>query len=192
MTAAGEAPAKTVIGVFDDPDRAEEALNGLRDAAIAPGQVSVVTRDQRDVYSVAEGAATGAEGASTGAVLGGITGGILGWLVGIGALVIPGAGPILAAGALATTLGAAALGAVAGGLIGALVDLGVPEDDARQYEGSVRAGSLLLTVHARSDEQAWNARALFERCGGTDVRIYGLQDSLDGAGSGGPTESQSD
>lgn len=174
MAAENEAPTRTVIGVFDDPGRADEALNALRDAGIAPEQVSAIARDQRNADSVAAGAGMGAEGASAGAVLGGVTGGILGWLVGIGALVVPGVGPIVAAGALATTLGAAALGAVAGGLIGALVDLGIPEDEALGYEGSVREGSMLLSVHAATDEQAWNARALFARHGGTDVRAYGL------------------
>lgn len=176
MTVENETPARTVIGVFDDSGRAEEALNALRDSGIIPEQVSVVARDQRNADSIAAGAGMGAEGASAGAVLGGVTGGILGWLVGIGALVVPGVGPIVAAGALATTLGAAALGAVAGGLIGALVDLGIPEEEALGYEGSVREGGILLTVQAATEEQAWNARALFERHGGADVRAYGLED----------------
>ena len=115
----------------------------------------------------------GGEGTATGAVLGGITGGALGWLVGIGALVIPGIGPIIAAGALATTLGGAAIGAAAGGLLGALVDLGIPKEDAEGYEASVRKGSILLTVAARDDEQARAARAVFERHGGGSVRAYG-------------------
>lgn len=174
MATENRARTPTVVGVFDDPGRAEDALNALRDAGILPEQVSLVARDQRNADSVAAGAGMGAEGASAGAVLGGVTGGILGWLVGIGALVVPGFGPIIAAGALATTLGAAALGAVAGGLIGALVDLGIPEEEALGYEGSVREGGMLLTVHAATDEQAWNARALFERHGGADVRAYGL------------------
>lgn len=176
MAAENRARTRTVIGVFDAPSRAEDALNGLRDAGILPEQVSLVARDQRNADSVAAGAGMGSEGASAGAVLGGVTGGILGWLVGIGALVVPGFGPIIAAGALATTLGAAALGAVAGGLIGALVDLGIPEEEALGYEGSVREGGMLLTVHAATDEQAWNARALFERHGGADVRAYGLDE----------------
>lgn len=179
MATENQARTRTVIGVFDDPAFAENALNALRDAGVLPEQVSVVARDQRSADSVAAGAGMGSEGASAGAVLGGVTGGILGWLVGIGALVVPGFGPIIAAGALATTLGAAALGAVAGGLIGALVDLGIPEEEALGYEGSVREGGILLTVNAATDEQAWNARALFERHGGADVRAYGLDDPAD-------------
>lgn len=174
MDASHGASGRTVVGVFNDPVHAEEALNGLRDAAFTPDLISVIAKDKRDASAVTESSGMGAEGASTGAVLGGVTGGVLGWLVGIGALAIPGVGPIIAAGALATTLGGAALGAVAGGLIGALVDLGIPEEEARGYEDSLREGRMLLTVHAATDEQAWTARALFERHGGTDVRAYGI------------------
>lgn len=133
--AANATDRRTVIGVFDGPDHAEQALNDLRDSGFTPEQVSVVAKDRSDTRAVVENTGMGAEstGAGTGAVLGGITGGVLGWLVGIGALVIPGVGPIIAAGALATTLGGAAIGALAGGLIGALVGLGVPEEEAQSY-----------------------------------------------------------
>jgi hypothetical protein len=111
-------------------------------------------------------------GATAGAFLGGITGGIAGWLIGIGALAIPGIGPIVAAGALATTLGGAAVGAVAGGLIGALVGAGIPEDDAREYETHVGQGRILITAQASSAQQAGQARDAFDRFGGADVRAY--------------------
>src|SRR5947209_3247618 len=163
---------RTVVGVFDGPNHAEQALNELKNSGFSPEQVSVVAKDNRETRGMVESTGMGAEGAGTGAVLGGITGGVLGWLVGIGALAIPGIGPIVAAGALATTLGGAALGAVAGGLIGALVDLGIPEEEARGYEESVRKGSILLTVTANSDQQAHQAREIFNRHGGADVRAY--------------------
>jgi hypothetical protein len=165
---------RTVVGVFDGPNHAERALTGLKDSGFTPEQVSVVARDTRETKDMVENTGMGGgEGVATGAVLGGITGGVLGWLVGIGALAIPGIGPIVAAGALATTLGGAAIGAVAGGLIGALVDLGVPEEDARGYQESVRAGSILLTVAAADDAQAEAARRLFERHGAARARVYG-------------------
>src|ERR687894_2658274 len=152
-TTAGRSGAtanrRTVVGVFDGPNHAEQALNELRNAGFQPEQVSVVARDNRETKDMVESTGMGAEGAGTGAVLGGITGGVLGWLVGIGALAIPGIGPVVAAGALATTLGGAAVGAVAGGLIGALAAAGVPEEDARAYEDHVKQGSILLTVDAR-------------------------------------------
>jgi hypothetical protein len=165
---------RTVVGVFDGPNHAEMALTGLKEAGVAPEQVSVVARDDRETRGMVESTGMGGgEGVAAGAVLGGITGGALGWLVGLGALVIPGVGPIIAAGALATALGGAAIGAAAGGLLGALVDLGVPKEDAEGYEASVREGSILLTVAARDDEQARAASDVFERQGGGSVRAYG-------------------
>lgn len=177
----------TVIGVFDDASLAEGTLGGLRDAGFTAEQISVVAKDSHTARAMTEEAGIGspAEGAGTGAFLGGLTGGVLGWLVGIGALAIPGIGPIVAAGALATTLGGAALGAVTGGLIGALVDLGIPEEEARGYEESVRGGSILLTVHAANTQQAHDARALLHQYGGADVRAYGIEGG-DTAGSGTP------
>jgi hypothetical protein len=165
---------RTIVGVFDSGSNAEMALNDLRDAGFSPDQVSIVARDTREAGEIAERTgAEGAAGAGTGAVLGGITGGIVGWLIGIGALALPGIGPVVAAGALATTLGGAAVGAAAGGLVGALVDLGIPEEEARGYEESVRQGRMLVTVTAATDDQAREARRIFDRHSGTDVRDYG-------------------
>jgi uncharacterized membrane protein len=172
---------RTVVGVFDSPNHAEMALNELKDQGLSPDQISVVARDTRDAHDLAERTDVdeGIGGAGTGAVLGGITGGIVGWLIGIGALAIPGIGPVVAAGALATTLGGAAVGAAAGGLLGALVDMGVPEEEARTYEDFVRQGSILLTVQANSDDEARLARATFNHHGGSTVRAYGLADETD-------------
>jgi hypothetical protein len=179
MTNASNTPAATghtVVGVFDGPNRAEQALNDLKEAGFSPNQVSVVAKDTSEARTMVEGSdMAGAEttGAGTGALLGGLGGGIVGWLVGIGALALPGIGPIVAAGALATTLGGAAVGAVAGGLIGALVGAGVPEEDAKGYETHVREGRILLTVNATTGQQAEQARDIFDRRGGADVRAYG-------------------
>jgi hypothetical protein len=165
----------TVAGVFQSPSDAEKALSALKDAGFAPDEVSVVAKDTRETKSLVERSdMPGAEtsGVATGAFLGGITGGIAGWLVGIGALAIPGIGPIVAAGAIATTLGGAAVGAVAGGLLGALVGAGIPEDDARSYETHVSEGRILITAQATSAQQAQEARDAFDRFGGADVRAY--------------------
>src|SRR4051794_34865541 len=120
----------TVAGVFDEPRHAEMALNALKDAGFTPDQVSVAAKDTGQTQSMVERSdMAGAEtsGAATGAVAGGLLGVIAGWPGGIGALPIPVIGPVVAAGALATTLGGAAVGAVAGGLIGALVGMGIPK-----------------------------------------------------------------
>ena len=181
-TTANTGDRRTVVGVFDGPNHAEGALNDLKEAGFTPEQVSVVARDTRETREMAERTGMGGEGAGTGAFLGGITGGVLGWLVGIGALAIPGIGPVVAAGALATTLGGAALGAVAGGLIGALTSVGVAEEDARGYEEKVRQGSILLTVDAAGAAQAGEAQSIFSRRGGGNVRVY-RRGEADGPGT---------
>lgn len=165
---------RTVIGVFEDADSATQALNALRDAGFTPEQVSVIARDTRTTRDMAENTDMVAEDAGKGAVVGTVLGGLAGWLVGVSALAIPGIGPIVGAGIIGSTLAGAGIGAAAGGLIGALSSYGVPEEDARQYEESVRQGSVLLTVHANDDTQAQWANTIFGDQGGRGVRSYGI------------------
>ena len=162
----------TIVGVFDGPNHAERALGGLKAAGFAPEQVSVVAQDKRDIRQLAENTDMAGEGAATGAVTGGMLGGLAGFLVGISAMVIPGIGPIVGTGIIISTLAGAGIGAAAGGLIGALTGQGVPEDDAREYEGHVRQGSILLTVHALSAEEERHAREVFDGVSGGSVRSY--------------------
>ena len=169
-TNASTTDRRTVVGVFDGPNHAETALTQLKGAGFRPEQVSVLARDQGDTEQVVESTGMGG-GTATGAVTGGLLGGLAGFLVGISAMVIPGIGPIVGAGILASTLVGAGVGAAAGGLVGALAEHGVPEEDARGYEEHVRRGSILLTVHADTDEEAQEAHRLLE--GGADVRAYG-------------------
>ena len=157
----------TVVAIFDERDDAEDAINALKDAGFAADDVSVVARDKDTAGGLAEDTGTEAgTGAATGAVAGGLLGGVAGWLVGIGALAIPGVGPIIAAGPLAAALGGAALGAAGGGLIGALTGAGVPEEEATWYDERVRGGGILLTVVSRGryDE----AMSIMREHGGRD------------------------
>lgn len=174
--ARNESPiGQTVVGVFNDQHDAEMALNGLKEAGFSPDQVSVVAKDTTETKTMVERSDMGGAettGAGTGALMGGLFGGAAGWLLGIGALAIPGIGPIVAAGALATTLGGAAIGAAAGGLIGALVGAGVPEGDAQTYETHVKEGRILITAQAATSTQARDARDAFDRYSGSDVRAY--------------------
>jgi len=141
----------TVVGVFRDSDKARDAIEGLKDAGFDADAISILAPDKRATRDIAaETGSHAAEGATTGAVAGGILGGLGGWLVGIGALAIPGVGPFIAAGAFATALGGAALGAGLGAIAGALVGMGVPEEEARYYEGEAKAGRTLVTVRAGS------------------------------------------
>lgn len=177
MTAANvNAPTNTkhtVVGVFDGPDHAERALNGLKDRGFTPEQVSVVAQDKADVKQMAENTdMAGGEGAAAGAVTGGVLGGLAGFLIGISALVIPGIGPIVGTGIIVSTLAGAGIGAVAGGLVGALTAQGVDENDAREYEEHVKQGRILLTAHAATEQQEQQAREVFNSVEGGSVRSY--------------------
>lgn len=163
---------QTIVGVFDSPSHAERALNGLQTAGFTPEQVSVVAKDAGDSRQMAESSDTVAEDATGGAASGAVLGGLGGFLLGVSALAIPGIGPIVGGGILLSTVAGAGIGAAAGGLVGALVGHGLPETDARGYEEHVRRGSVLLTVHATSGEQARKARALCEQAGAADARSY--------------------
>lgn len=156
-----------VVGLFHERDDAEDAIEALKDAGFRPEDVSVVARDRDTAGSLAEDTGTEAgAGAATGALAGGLLGGAAGWLVGIGALAIPGVGPIIAAGPLAAALGGAALGAAGGGLIGALTGAGVPEDEAKWYDERVRSGGILVTVVAGGRHS--EARDIMHDHGGRD------------------------
>ena len=139
----------TVVGLFRHQTEAERAIRDLKAAAFGDNQIGVLMQDPDAGRRLAQdtGTSTG-EGAKAGAIGGGVFGGLLGLLAGVGALAIPGLGPIVAGGALASTLAGAGIGAAAGELIGALVGLGIPEEEARYYETGLRQGGILLTVDA--------------------------------------------
>lgn len=172
---------KRAVGVFSNRQDAEYALTELRDSGFPMDKVSVIARDadgrddiagvetRKDVGNKAD------EGAAKGALTGGTLGGLTGLLVGLGALAIPGIGPIMLAGAtataLATTLSGAAIGAAAGGLIGALIGLGIPEERARVYNERVARGDYLVMVEG-SDDDIRRAEAILSRRGIQEWGIY--------------------
>ena len=158
----------TVVGVFHERDEARDAIEALKDAGFDAQDIGVLSPDKEETRAVAEetGAHAGS-GAATGAVAGGILGGIGGWLIGIGALAIPGIGPFIAAGAFATALGGAAIGAGVGAIAGALVGMGVPDDEAKYYEGEVESGRTLVTV--RTSDRYAEAQQLLRRHGAYDI-----------------------
>jgi uncharacterized protein (TIGR02271 family) len=143
---------ETVVGLFTDQPAAERGIEALKAAGFSERQIGVAVRDKQQQQELTEGTGTqAAEGAATGAVGGGVLGGVVGLLAGVGALAIPGIGPIIAGGALASTLAGAGIGAAAGGLIGALAGMGVPEEDARHFERGFQRGGVLVTVEAGAD-----------------------------------------
>jgi uncharacterized protein (TIGR02271 family) len=161
----------TVVGLFHNQADAERAIQRLKQQGFSENQIGVAIRDRGRQEELIEGTGTqAAEGAATGAIGGGVLGGVIGLLAGVGALAIPGVGPIIAGGTLASTLAGAGIGAAAGGLLGALVGMGVPEEDAQHFDQGFRAGGTLVTVTAGS--RAEEARAcLYEN--GADLGSLG-------------------
>jgi hypothetical protein len=171
--------AKTVVGLFDTFAEAQSVVQQLANSGFQREDISLIANDARGEYAKARAVgdtSSVAEGAGAGALGGGVLGGVLGLLVGIGALAIPGIGPVLAAGPLAAALGAAGastlvgagVGAAAGGVIGALVGAGIPEEDANFYAEGVRRGGTLVMVKA-DDAMAQNAYDIMRRYGAVDV-----------------------
>jgi uncharacterized protein (TIGR02271 family) len=154
----------TVVGLFQNSTAAERAIRDLKAAGFTDQQIGVLMQDRDEGRRLAEATGTKAgEGAATGAVAGGVLGGLVGLLAGAGALVIPGVGPIIAGGAIASALAGAGVGAAAGGLVGALIGLGIPEEEARYYEREFREGGILVTVEAGA--RAAEARSMLQRAG---------------------------
>lgn len=159
-----------VFGIYATRDSAEEAVDALRRAGFRNTDISALFPDNAGTKDFAHEKNTKApEGATTGGASGLVVGGVLGWLVGIGALAIPGIGPLIAAGPIVAALaGAGALGTV-GGIVGALVGMGIPEYEAKRYEGRVKHGGILLSVHCDSHDWAKRAEEILKASGGEDV-----------------------
>lgn len=140
---------KKIVGVFQTEHEASEAIQELKQHGFQAEDISVIARNKRDVNAISEETGTKApEGMASGAATGGFLGGLTGLLAGIGALAIPGIGPIIAAGPIAAALAGAAVGAGTGGLVGGLIGLGIPEDEATSYDKHVEEGRILVMVDA--------------------------------------------
>lgn len=162
--------AKAVFCIASTYEQAETIVDRLKNAGFAANDISVLLADNEGTRDFAHEKNTKApEGAVTGAGTGGVLGGVLGWLAGIGSLAIPGIGPFVAAGPIMAALGGAAVGATVGGLTGALVGLGIPEYEAKQYEGKLRQGNILISVHSESSTETDKAKKIFETAGGHDI-----------------------
>jgi hypothetical protein len=168
---------RAVFGIVKNLEQAESLVLQLQAAGFSDDDISVLLPDKAGTRDFAHEQHTKApEGATAGAGAGGLLGGTFGWLVGAGALAIPGLGPFIAAGPILAALSGAALGAAVGGLTGALVGMGIPEYEAKQYEGKIRGGNILVSVHTEDAEQRRLAKDVFERAGAKDVRTTGEED----------------
>ncbi|MFN0051995.1 MAG: hypothetical protein ACKV0T_07375 [Planctomycetales bacterium] len=149
-------------------------IRNLQGAGFSGNDISVLMADKGGTRDFAVKHSTKApEGAAAGAGTGAAVGGALGWLVGIGALAIPGLGPFIAAGPIMAALGGAALGGTVGGLTGTLVGMGIPEFEAKQYEGKVKSGNSLISVHSENSDETGRAKEIFERAGARDICTAG-------------------
>src|ERR1700760_4943155 len=161
----------SIFWIYTSRQGVEAAVQALREAEFRSSDISVLAPenlgDIRDIGTVKSTKAP--EGATTGGTSGALVGGVLGWLVGIGALAIPGIGPFVAAGPIMAALAGAGVGGAVGGLIGALVGMGIPEYEAKRYEGRIRQGGILLSVHSDSSEWTKRAKIILEQTGAQDV-----------------------
>lgn len=159
-----------VFGIYRDQAMLENAVDTLRQEGFRSTDISVLFPENEGTKDFAHEKGTKApEGVATGATSGAVIGGGLGWLVGIGALAIPGLGPFIAAGPIVAALAGAGAGGVVGGLTGALVGMGIPEYEAKRYEGRVKDGGILLSVHSDDSDWAKKAKEILERTGAQDV-----------------------
>jgi hypothetical protein len=163
-----------VFGIYKSTMQAELAVDRIITAGFSNNDISVLLPDSRSSKEFAHEKNTKApEGTTTGATTGGVIGGTLGLLAGIGALAIPGVGPFIAAGPIMGALAGLGAGAAAGGIIGALVGMGIPEYEAKRYEGRVKSGGVLLSVHCDTSDEISRAKDLLKATGAEDIASAG-------------------
>lgn len=162
--------AQAVFCLAKTESQAIAIVDRLKAEGFSSNDISVLFPDKTGTKDFAHEHHTKApEGAAAGAGAGGILGGALGWLVGIGALAIPGLGPFIAAGPIMAALSGAAAGAALGGITGALIGIGIPEYEAKRYEGKIKEGSILISVHTENSTERARAKEIFERAGAEDI-----------------------
>lgn len=163
-----------VFGLFSTQPQAEKGVDALISAGFRSDDISVLAPDQQTSKQFAAEKNTKApEGTTTGATAGGALGGTLGLLAGIGALAIPGVGPFIAAGPIMGALAGLGVGAATGGLIGALVGMGIPEYEAKRYEGRVKEGGILVSVHCDDSDWVSKAKDILGTAGAEDISSAG-------------------
>src|SRR5215204_2143781 len=165
---------KSVFCIASSEAQASDIVNQLKAAGFQNNDISALLPDKTGTKDFAHEQHTKApEGATAGGVLGGTLGAGLGWLAGIGILALPGLGPFIAAGPILASLSGVAVGGALGGVVGALVGIGIPEYEAKRYEGKIREGNILLSVHCDTKAAASRARGIFDRAGALDIASSG-------------------
>jgi hypothetical protein len=163
-----------VYGIYRNRSQAENAVDRLIASGFRTEDISVLLAENVGTKDFAHEKHTKApEGTATGAAAGGVVGGTLGLLAGIGALAIPGLGPFIAAGPIMATLAGAGAGGVVGGLVGALVGMGIPEYEAKRYEGRIKEGGILMSIHCDNADWTKKAKELLKQTGAEDISSTG-------------------
>src|SRR6188768_2336162 len=163
-----------VFGIYPSYETVDRGVDALRAAGYRNTDISVLFPENEGTKDFAHEKGTKApEGATTGAGTGAVVGGTLGWLAGIGALAIPGLGPFIAAGPIMAALAGVGVGGAVGGLTGALIGMGIPEFEAKRYEGRIKEGGILLSVHCDDSDWTKKAKEILEQSGGQDVTSTG-------------------
>ena len=173
-----------VFGIYSNVSQAERGVDALVVEGFSRGDVSVLFPDHQGTKEFAHEKHTKApEGTTTGVAAGGTIGGTLGLLAGIGALAIPGLGPFIAAGPIMAALAGVGVGGAVGGLVGALVGMGIPEYEAKRYEGRVKDGGVLMSVHCTTSDEITRAKEILKRTGADDIASSGEKASGEYAGT---------
>lgn len=163
-----------VYGIFQNRLQLENGLDRIRAEGFRADDISVLLPESMSTKDMGiENSTKLPEGAVTGGAAGAVTGGVLGWLVGIGMLAIPGVGPLIAAGPIMAALAGMGAGAAVGGVAGGLVGLGMPEYEAQRYEGRVKNGGILVSIHCDNSDWAARAKKIFETVGAEDISSSG-------------------
>lgn len=166
--------ATSVLCIASTTSMASDIVTRLKAAGFADNDISVLYPDKSGTRDFAHEKNTKApEGATAGAGAGGVVGGALGLLAGIGLLAIPGVGPFVAAGPIMAALSGVAVGAAVGGVAGGLIGMGIPEIEAKRYEGKVRDGNILISAHCENSDESKRAREIFQNSGASDISSTG-------------------
>lgn len=164
----------STFGIFRDTPALDRCVDSLKTAGFSNSDISVLMADKSSTKDFATEKNTKApEGAATGAGSGALLGGTLGWLAGIGALAIPGIGPFVAAGPIMAALAGASVGGAVGGISGAIIGFGIPEYEAKRYEGAVKDGGSLISVHCSDSVQIDRAKEILKKAGAEDISSSG-------------------
>lgn len=165
---------KSAFCIVTHRNQAELLVERLQSAGFSNNDISVLFPDESTTRDFGHEKNTKApEGIATGVGTGGAVGGALGWLAGIGALAIPGVGPFIAAGPILAALSGAAVGAAVGGIAGGLIGLGIPELEAKRYEGKIKAGNILVSVHTENSDEIKAAERIFKSVSAEDICVTG-------------------